>query len=201
MYFDGHERADTLAARDKFPETKQEMYRRAHFWFVNEMGQFVEHKPVLRTVNGTRERPVIFVYHDEASAKTNDEQRIYWGTDVSQALRKKSDGANVMVSDFIDSLHGFVSLSDSEWKDAHDRVAKMPDGPLKQALRAKLPEQQAARVIFNSGVHGDAVEERHSDHGLPGSNWANDKGYWDNRSFTRQVKIAPAHLRDQVPDV
>jgi hypothetical protein len=27
MYFDGHERADTLAARDKFLETKQEMYR------------------------------------------------------------------------------------------------------------------------------------------------------------------------------
>jgi hypothetical protein len=94
-----------------------------------------------------------------------------------------------MVSDVFDSLLGFVRLSDSEWKSAHDRVAKMPVGPLKQALQAKLPEQQAARVIFNSGIHGDAVEERNIDHGLPGSNWANNKGYWDNRSFTRQVNL------------
>jgi hypothetical protein len=152
MYYDGHEREDTVKARHVFLDKKRELYRRALFWFVNEKGEMELHSPDLRS----GEKAVIFVYHDEASAKTNDEQRAYWGTEWSQVLRKKNEGANFMVSDFIDSVDGYVKLTQAQFEQAQARAqaAAAANNFWAPALSKALPEQAAARVRIATGRGG-----------------------------------------------
>lgn len=188
MYYDGHEREETIAARHVFLEKKRALYRRALFWFVNEKGEMSLHKPDLRD----GEKPVIFVYHDEASAKTNDEQRSYWASDWAQVLRKKNDGANFMVSDFIDSFSGYVNLTDDQFNAAKVKAAADTASPClltRMAAASMMPEQPKARVLFATGRGGDECEEANTDHGVTGSKWCNAKGYWDNRSMVRHVNL------------
>ena len=53
------------------------------------------------------------------------------------------------------------------------------------------PEQQAARVLVMTGKgNGDCVASAAIDHGVKGNPWLNSNGYWDNRSFIRQVNLA-----------
>ena len=52
----------------------------------------------------------------------------------------------------------------------------------------KVGQKSKAALCF-TGRGGDAVEEPLTDHGLAGSKWCNEKGYWDNRSFVRQVNL------------
>ena len=185
IFYDGHDDAEVLAARDVYLDTMRGLRRRARFTWVNEKGEFFEHVPQLEP----GEKEVVFVYHDEASAKTNDGERFYWGSAHEQVLKKKSDGANFMVSDFIVSSDGsYLALSDAEmaaWN--HSRASKV----LTQLHDASTPEQQAARVLVATGKsNGDCVLHAAEDHGLPGNPWLNANGYWDNKSFTRQVNLA-----------
>jgi hypothetical protein len=90
IFFDGHDDDAVVAARDKYLGIMRDYRRRARFTWVNEKGEEEKHVPQLRG----DEKEVIFVTHDEASAKTNDGQRFAWASDHEQVLKKKSDGAN-----------------------------------------------------------------------------------------------------------
>ena len=97
------------------------------------------------------EKRAVFVYHDEASAKTNGEQRSYWGTEWAQVLRKQNEGANFMVSDFIDSVEGYVKISDERLQAETAAADLMANGDDMDEKRGMLPEQAAARVMISTG--------------------------------------------------
>ena len=52
--------------------------------------------------------PVIRVFHDESTFYANADQAFHWTDDTKQALKQKSLGQAVMVSDFVDEVSGFL---------------------------------------------------------------------------------------------
>ena len=94
IYFDGHERADVVAHREKF---------------ITEMAE-IDKKSI--TVDqpspDISDRPIIRVYHDESTFYANTDQSRFWADSTMQVLRQKSLGAAIMVSDFIDEVGGYL---------------------------------------------------------------------------------------------
>ncbi len=50
----------------------------------------------------TREIPIIRIFHDESTFYSNADQSFHWADDKLQALKQKSLGQAIMVSDFIE---------------------------------------------------------------------------------------------------
>ena len=54
------------------------------------------------------ELPLIRVVHHESTFNANCDQSYFLGDDSTNAIRQKSLGAGIMVSDFVDEINGFV---------------------------------------------------------------------------------------------
>ena len=53
-----------------------------------------------------------FWWHDESCFHANEDQPIYWGDGTMHSIHSKSQGAGLMVSDYIEEKAGYLSLSD-----------------------------------------------------------------------------------------
>ena len=60
----------------------------------------------------------VFLFHDESTFNVNDHQNMKWGIKGEEVMKKKSRGAGIMVSDFIDNHNGFLALTDREYENA-----------------------------------------------------------------------------------
>ena len=49
-------------------------------------------------------------FHDESTFTANEAQPTQWGIKGEKMMKKKSKGAGIMVSDFIDEHNGFLAL-------------------------------------------------------------------------------------------
>ena len=54
----------------------------------------------------------VFWWLDESCFHANEDQPIYWGDGTMRSIHSKSQGAGLMVSDFIEDKAGYLSLSD-----------------------------------------------------------------------------------------
>ena len=68
-----------------------------------------------------RSKTVMF-FHDESTFNANEDQYIMWGTKGQKMIKPKSRGAGIMVSDFIDEIHGFLAFSDEEYEEAKETI-------------------------------------------------------------------------------
>lgn len=94
VYFDGHERDDVVKEREVYLEKLQSYSHR--IW--------TSHSPAPNPSLS----PVIRVFHDESTFYANADQTFHWTDGSKQALKQKSPGQAVMVSDFIDEVSGFL---------------------------------------------------------------------------------------------
>ena len=79
----------------------------------------------------------MLIYHDGSIFNTNEGQQWFWGTGDEPFIQPKTEGAGIMVSDFIDQHSGFLQLSDEEH---HLACASDPDFP------------KSARVLLKYGA-------------------------------------------------
>ena len=73
--------------------------------------------PIFNCVLDQQDKTVVF-FHDESTFSSNEDQSIMWGEKGQKMIKPKSKGAGIMVSDFIDELHGFLAFSDQEYEEA-----------------------------------------------------------------------------------
>ena len=135
MYFDGHKREDVVEYC-KLYLRKLEILQLSHL-------------PPPTCDNGATEEAIgnvdaekrlVLMYHDESSFHANEGQTWQWAEEDKLALRPKSQGRGLMVSDFIDEHSGFLRLTSQE----HE---------LTKVSQPSLPA--SARIIFKFGAQGD----------------------------------------------
>ena len=90
--------------------------------------------------NVDAEKRLVLMYHDESSFHANEGQTWQWAEEDKLALRPKSQGRGLMVSEFIDEHSGFLRLTSQE----HE---------LTKVSQPSLPA--SARIIFKFGAQGD----------------------------------------------
>ena len=94
VYFDGHERDDVVEDRETYL-AKLQLYS-PRLW--------ISHSPA----PNPQCQPLIRVFHDESTFYANADQSFHWTDGSKQALKQKSLGQSIMVSDFIDEVSGFL---------------------------------------------------------------------------------------------
>ena len=80
-------------------------------------------KPYLMTLTpppttNERRSKTVFFFHDESTFTANEDQPTQWGTKGEKMMKKKSKGAGIRVSDFIDEQNGFLAISNQEYQAA-----------------------------------------------------------------------------------
>ena len=58
--------------------------------------------------------PIIRIFHDESTFHANADQSYHWSDGSNNALKQKSLGQAVMVSDFIDEVNGYLEFEGEE---------------------------------------------------------------------------------------
>ena len=94
VYFDGHERADVVRERESYLAALSSYSHR----------MWIAHSPAPDPAC----RPVIQVFHDESTFYANADQSFHWTDGSKQALKQKSLGQAIMVSDFVEEVGGFL---------------------------------------------------------------------------------------------
>ena len=122
QYTDGHER-DVILYRKKYLKLK---------------ALEATHKPSPTCANGipswnagdkTKQKQVVFIYHDETIFKANDAPSMGWhDPQGSRATRPKGKGKDIMISDFVEEYEGFLALTEDELQRARqeDQGASWP---------------------------------------------------------------------------
>ena len=115
VFVDGHERSDVIESRTKF---LRKMVKLGFLHFTNapteQAGRAIP-EDIEPLIFERREKTVVF-FHDETTFQSNEDQTIQWGVKGTKMMKPKSRGAGIMVSDFIDEHHGFLSLTDEEYE-------------------------------------------------------------------------------------
>ena len=98
VYFDGHERPDVIEERKKYLATLS----------AYEDRMLVSHCPTPDP--DSQIRRVIRVFHDESTFYSNADQTFHWSDGTTQALKQKSLGQAIMVSDFLEEVGGLLQF-------------------------------------------------------------------------------------------
>ena len=99
------------------------------------------------------EKTVIF-FHDESTFQSNDDQSMFWGTKDTHAIKPKSKGSGIMVSDFIDEHNGYLALTQEEY----DRV-KVSDPSIRLQAREFLEYGEAKEGYWTSDKFMARIEK------------------------------------------
>ena len=133
VYFDGHEREDVVAYRNAWAARMVEFRNYITEWEGDDMS--IEIPPLNALVNQGYMKRVVLVTHDECTFYSNDGVNKFWLQKNESVMKKKGQGASIMVSDFLCACHGSLKLT--------------PE----QADELKLP--QYARTIIIPGKNKD----------------------------------------------
>ena len=119
IYYDGHERLDVVAYRERF-------FRKVTaLGFLNRENAptpaAAQSLPAATEIpsNNIIEKNVV-IFHDESTFQANDDEPMQWGDAAMKKglLRPKSKGAGIMVSDFIDEKNEYLKLTNEQYSDA-----------------------------------------------------------------------------------
>ena len=149
MYFDGHER-DDVQYRHKFFQKLDDLDRRC---------EYGNHPPQLLE----NEKPIVIVHHDESMFYANADQSSYWGDDTIQALKQKSLGQAIIVSDFLEeSTNDYLKHdgdqtrllleTQSDGYFNNDKLLEQVDGAI-NIFEKKFPNSQALFLFDNAPSH------------------------------------------------
>lgn len=97
VYFDGHERDDVVEDRKAYLAELA----------IYSQRMWTSHSPAPNPLC----RPVIRVFHDESTFYANADQTFHWTDGSRQALKQKSLGQAIMVSDFVDEVGGLLEFA------------------------------------------------------------------------------------------
>ena len=148
VHFDGHEREDVVEARTMYLD-QLEVYAPRQ-WICNSPAP----NPACR--------PVIRVFHDESTFYSNADQSFHWTDGSRQALKQKSLGQAIMVSDFIEEVGGFLRHQGEEARFTMEHQSEgyfTNDLLLEQVGKAisifevKYPEAQGLFIFDNAPSH------------------------------------------------
>ena len=135
VYVDGHEREDVVEYRKLFLR-KIEVLESTHLPPPPCTGGDLE-----ETIgNPEARRKLVLLYHDESSFHANEGPSWQWAEEGKLAIRPKSIGRGIMVSDFITEHDGFLALTDEEHECAKAKYPAIP---------------QSARVLFKYGAQSE----------------------------------------------
>ena len=114
IYIDGHEREDVVTYRQKY------LRKMVSLGFINkdnaptqEAAQCLPED--LRCPPKEQLEKTIILFHDESIFSANEDQGSQWGEKDNFAIKPKSKGSGIMISDFIDEVNGYLRLSDTEY--------------------------------------------------------------------------------------
>ena len=152
VYFDGHEREDTVEHRNKyldiistfkhrmlthdcppstnsfsaipnsphfdtapspFPMVQSLLPSTDQFPPPTSSTIFITNSP-FPTIPNLPVKRIIRVFHDESTFYSNADQSFHWTDGTSQALKQKSLGQAIMISDFIEEVDGFLQCEGVE---------------------------------------------------------------------------------------
>ena len=137
QYTDGHEREDVVLYRKKY---------------LNKLKALeATHKPPPTCADGipswnagdeTKQKQVVFIYHDETIFKANDALSMGWhDPQGSRATRPKGKGKGIMISDFVEEYGGFLALTEDELQ----RARQVGQGAFGRLITEALYETQSNR--------------------------------------------------------
>ena len=110
QYTDGHERKDVIVYRKKYLN-KLKGLEQAH----KPPPTCTDGIPSWNAGNETKQKRIVFIYHDESVFKANDAPSMGWhDPQGSRATRPKGKGKGIMISDFVEEYGGFLALTDDE---------------------------------------------------------------------------------------
>ena len=108
IYYDGHEREDVRADRKAYLKKMEEYSRRA----VHVVPTKEEQKQYAQLPKD--QQPVIFVFQDECIFYTNIDEEWAWCDDKTPTpMKRKSDGAGIMVTGYLNELDGLILARDA----------------------------------------------------------------------------------------
>ena len=102
VFFDGHERDDVILYQCELMDKLEELDKKT----------ISPHLP--RPVLAENEKAMIRVVHNESTFYSNANQTQLWSDGYVPALRQKSLGSSIMVSDFIVEGYGYLKDDNSE---------------------------------------------------------------------------------------
>ena len=108
IYFDGHEREDVVAYRNKFLQQMASLRSRIAVYEGQNMDQIIS--PILPP----NVPELVPITHDESIFYANDEIVKTWGPAEENQLRRKSQGLSIHASEFICESIGRLRLSEEE---------------------------------------------------------------------------------------
>lgn len=109
IYIDGHERPDVKEAREQY---LRRMIKLGFLHFTNAPTLEAAIPTDIEPPTADKREKTIFIFHDETIFHANDDQTFKWGQKGEKIMKKKSQGAGYMISDFIDDQNGFLHYSD-----------------------------------------------------------------------------------------
>ena len=114
VYIDGHEREDVVAYRKEF------IQKMVSIGFINKDNaptpQAAQCLPEdVRCPPEEQLQKTVVLFHDESIFSANEDQGTQWGEKDNFAIKPKTKGSGIMVSDFIDEFNGYLCLSDTEF--------------------------------------------------------------------------------------
>ena len=152
MYIDGHEREDVVAYRKAFVARWKE-YKKRMVMYCSETGEVLS-VPKGFPIPGGHPFRLILVTHDESTFYCNDQRKNYWNEiSADPTIAPKSDGASIMISDFLTIEWGRLRDDDQE---AHlvFKAGKQRDGYF--SSENLLQEVEKAVDIFEGKTKGFA---------------------------------------------
>lgn len=60
------------------------------------------------------------VFFHKSTFNSNEDQSFKWGLKDEKIMKQKSQGAGIMVSDYIDEHNGFLALTEEEYQRAQE---------------------------------------------------------------------------------
>jgi transposase len=135
VYVDGHEREDVVEYREMYLR-KMEILESTHLPPPPcEDADFEEN-----IGNPAAQRKLVLLYHDESCFHANEGPSWQWAEEGKLAIRPKSIGRGIMVSDFISEHDGYLTLTDEDHERAKERYPAIP---------------KSACVLFKYGVQSE----------------------------------------------
>ena len=130
VYYDGHEREDVVAYRTQWTKRMVQYSRKMTTYEGDSMQNAVP------STLQAGERELVWVTHDECTFYSNDGVNVAWLENDETMLRKKSQGAAIMVSEFLCPCHGRLKLEST-----HPKYAEL--------------EHKEAQMVILPGAHRD----------------------------------------------
>ena len=122
QYTDGHERDDVRRYRGLYLE-KLKYLESSH----KPPPTCNDKIPSWNAGDETKDKRVVFIYHDETTFAANDALLMGWhDPEGSCQLRPKSKGWAIMISDFVEEYGGFLQLSGDEFERAQEMDPAFP---------------------------------------------------------------------------